>query len=148
VFSGHGHNFVKTMLRLAAEREELRVVADQHGRPTAAADLAEAMLGIAARIANGSPHWGTFHFANAGATSWHGFAQAIVEEQVPFTGKRPRVLPIATHEFPTPTRRPANSVLATTAIELAYGVSPRPWREALSLVVGELLGAPDRRAAL
>jgi dTDP-4-dehydrorhamnose reductase len=143
VFSAHGHNFVKTMLRLAAERPELRVVADQQGRPTAAADLADAVLLVASRVAEGKPRYGAFHFAGAGETTWHGFAQAIVDEQAQLTGKRPVVTPIATADYPTPAKRPANSVLATSAFTQAFGRTPRPWREGLREVVRELLvGAP------
>jgi len=141
VFSAHGQNFLKTMLRLAAEREELRVVADQHGRPTAASDLADAMLLVADRIRAGTPSFGVYHFADSGETTWHGFAQAIVDEQAPVTGKKPRVTPIATHEYPTPARRPANSVLATSAFEHAYGTVPRPWIDGLREAIGELLAA-------
>jgi dTDP-4-dehydrorhamnose reductase len=79
VFSAHGQNFLKTMLRLAAERDELRVVADQHGRPTAASDLADAMLSVASRIRASTASFGTYHFAGSGETTWHGFAQAIVD---------------------------------------------------------------------
>lgn len=138
VFSVHGQNFVKTMLRLAAERDELRVVADQQGRPTAASDLADAVLLVASRIQAGAPRFGTFHFAGGGDTTWHGFAQAIVDEQSAHTGKRPRVTPIATHEYPTPAKRPASSVLATGRFEQAFGLSPRPWRDGLREVVSEL----------
>ena len=94
VFSAHGANFVKTMLRLAAERDELRVVADQFGRPTPASDLAAAIWHVAARIQSGAPRFGTFHFAGAGETTWHAFAQAIIDEQARYTGKHPRVTPI------------------------------------------------------
>lgn len=139
VFSAHGSNFVKTMLRLAAERDELRVVADQYGRPTAASDLAVALWQVAARIQSGTPRFGTFHFAGAGETTWHGFAQAIVDEQARYTGKRPRVTPIATHEYPTPARRPQNSILSTNAFEQAFKLTPRPWPHGLSEVVSELL---------
>lgn len=138
VFSAHGNNFVKTMLRLARDREELRVVADQHGRPTAAADLAEAVVHVAERIRAGLGTWGTFHFANAGATTWHAFAQAVVDEQAPRTGRRPRVVPITTAEYPTPARRPANSVLDTSRFEREFGLRPRDFRPALSKVVDEL----------
>jgi dTDP-4-dehydrorhamnose reductase len=138
VFSAHGQNFLKTMLRLAREREELRVVADQHGRPTAASDLADAMLLVASRIQGGGPSFGTFHFAGTGDTTWHGFAQAIIDEQALVTGKKPRVTPIATHEYPTPAKRPANSVLATSAFERAYGVVPRSWLEGVREAVSEL----------
>jgi dTDP-4-dehydrorhamnose reductase len=141
VFSAHGQNFLKTMLRLAAERDELRVVADQHGRPTAASDLADAMLLVASRIRARTASFGTYHFAGSGETTWHGFAQAIVDEQAAVTGKKPRVTPIATHEYPTPARRPANSVLATSAFELAYGKAPRPWRDGAHEAIGELLTA-------
>jgi dTDP-4-dehydrorhamnose reductase len=141
VFSAHGQNFLKTMLRLAAEREELRVVADQHGRPTAASALADAVLLVASRIQGGTPTFGTFHFAGTGETTWHGFAQAIVEEQALVTAKKPRVTAIATHEYPTPAKRPANSVLATTAFEQAFGVVPRPWFEGVREAVRELTAA-------
>lgn len=139
VFSAHGANFVKTMLRLARERDELRVVDDQHGRPTAASDLADAVLG-AARTASQREAWGTFHFANAGACTWHGFASAIVDEQASATGRRPAVVPITSAEFPTPARRPVNSVLSTARFESAFGAQPRPWRDALREVVTELAG--------
>ena len=139
VFSAHGHNFAKTILRLASERDELRIVADQHGQPTAAADLADAVLLVAARIAGSTPRWGTFHFAGRDDTTWHGFAQAIVDEQAPFTGKAPRVVPITTEQYPTPARRPASSVLATSSFEQAFGCRPRPWRDGLREVVRELV---------
>ncbi len=139
VFSAHGSNFVKTMLRLATERDELRVVADQHGRPTAARDLAHAVWHIASRIQSGTPRFGTFHFAGAGETTWHGFAQAIVDEQARYTGRRPRVAPITTLEYPTPAKRPANSVLSTNAFEQAFKLAPRPWQHGLAEAVRELV---------
>ncbi|RYZ08860.1 MAG: dTDP-4-dehydrorhamnose reductase [Myxococcales bacterium] len=139
VFSAHGHNFLKTMLKLAAEREHLRVVADQIGRPTAAADLADAVLCVAGAAARGRAAWGTFHFAGGGATSWHGFASEIVAEQATITGKRPAVQAISTAEFPTPTRRPANSVLDTSRFEAAYELSPRSWKLGMQEAVAELL---------
>lgn len=145
LFSADGQNFVKTMLRLAAERPELRVVADQRGRPTFAGDLASAMLRIAASIAAGQePNWGTYHFAGTGETSWHGFASEICAAQASFTGKQPRVTPIPTSDYPTPARRPQNSVLATTLFEENFGFAPAPWREGLRAVVPELLRASAR----
>jgi dTDP-4-dehydrorhamnose reductase len=138
VFSAHGQNFLKTMLRLAAERDELRVVADQQGRPTAANDLADAMLLVASRIRAGAPSFGTYHFAGSGETTWHGFAQAHVDEQAPITGKKPRVTPITTQAYPTPAKRPANSVLATAAFEHAFGVVPRHWRDGVREAFSEL----------
>jgi len=139
VFSAHGQNFVKTMLRLARERDELRVIADQHGRPTAAADLADAMLRVAERVQTGSARFGTFHFAGTGSTSWHGFAEAIVAEQAAFTERRPRVTAIGTTDYPLPAKRPANSVLDTAEFARAFAHNPRSWREGLREVVQELL---------
>jgi dTDP-4-dehydrorhamnose reductase len=139
VFSAHGQNFVKTMLRLAGERPELRVVADQRGRPTSASDLADALWRVAEVIRSGREPWGTYHFANAGATTWHAFASAIVDEQAAVTGKQPPVVPITTAEYPTPARRPANSELDTTRFEATFSLTPRPFREPLREVVRDLL---------
>jgi dTDP-4-dehydrorhamnose reductase len=139
VYSAHGHNFVKTMLRLATERPVLRVVADQTGSPTGAADIAAAIGEIVRQIRAGNTKWGTYHFAGAGAVSWHGFAEAIFELAVPWRGPAPRVEAIATAEYPTPARRPANSVLDCSRIGEAFGIAPRPWRAALAEVVQELL---------
>lgn len=148
VVSAHGHNFVKTMLRLAAERERLRVVDDQRGSPTGAADLARALATIAVRLADDAqtarPGGGdTFHFANAGATSWAGFAREIFRQSALRGGPSAIVEPIATADYPTPARRPANSLLATDAIRAAYAIDPRPWREALGDILDELIGAPQ-----
>jgi dTDP-4-dehydrorhamnose reductase len=140
VYSAHGGNFVKTMLRLASERPSLRVVADQHGSPTAATDIAAAIVAIAAKIGAGEGRWGVFHFTGAGATTWHGFAEAIVA----LAGKTVPVEAITTAEFPTLARRPANSVLDCAKIAAAYGVTARPWREALAEIVAELF---DKSAA-
>jgi dTDP-4-dehydrorhamnose reductase len=142
VYGAHGHNFVKTMLRLAAERPRLRVVADQIGSPTAAADIAAAIVAVAARISAGSGVWGTFHLVNAGAVSWHGFAEAIFSLAAPWRGPSPEIAAITTAEYPTPARRPANSVLQCSRIAAAYGIVPRTWREALADVIAELY-APD-----
>jgi dTDP-4-dehydrorhamnose reductase len=145
VFSENGNNFVRTMLRLARERDELRVVCDQFGRPTSAVDLARAVLGVARIVLSGDnsadTKWGTYHFAGAGSTSWHGFAEAIVSEQAGRTGRRPRVTPITTAEYPTPARRPANSVLDTSRFERVFGIQPRPWQDELREVVHALVPA-------
>jgi dTDP-4-dehydrorhamnose reductase len=140
VYSAHGGNFVKTMLRLAGERPSLRVVADQHGSPTAAADIAAAIVAVAARIGAGEGRWGVFHFTGAGATTWHGFAEAIVA----LAGKNVPVTAITTAEYPTPARRPANSVLDCTKIAAAYGINGRPWRDALAEVIAELFDKSAR----
>lgn len=140
VFSAHGHNFVKTMLRLAAEREELRVVADQHGCPTAAADLAAAIMHSALYCLDRGEDapWGTYHVCGTGPTTWHGFAEAIVDGQAATTGKRPPVRPITTADFPTPASRPANSVMDTTRFTTTFGQPLRPWRDGLAEVLTEL----------
>lgn len=132
VFSHRGSNFVKTMLRLSAERDELRVVNDQIGRPTSSADLADALLATADGLLGNEARSGTYHFANACETSWFGFAQAIFEEAGAKHGARsPRLVPISTDEFPTPARRPAYSVLDTSSFSATFNVVPRPWRDAL-----------------
>lgn len=142
VFSAHGQNFVKTMLRLARERDELRVVADQYGRPTPAAELARAIWAVSAELAAGrDTAWGTYHVAGAGSTNWHAFAQAIVDEQAAVTARRPDVLAITTLDYPTPARRPQNSILDTTSFEATFGIELRPWRDGLRDVVRELLAA-------
>ena len=134
VYGPHGRNFVRTMLELAARQRQLRVVADQHGCPTAAGDLAEAALTVAERLHSGSGPRGTFHLAGGGSTSWHGFAQAVMELCLPPGAPVPEVLPIPTSEFPRPARRPAHSILDCGRIGRLYGIEPRPWREALAEV--------------
>ena len=142
VFSAHGHNFVKTMLRLSGERDELRVVADQHGNPTAAADIARAALRIAQRaVAEPDAAWGTFHFAGTPATTWHGFAEAVVAEARRHGEVRAeRVEPIPTSDYPTPARRPADARLDGTRLARVWGIEPPPWQPALARVVAEVLG--------
>jgi dTDP-4-dehydrorhamnose reductase len=141
VFGTHGTNFVKAMLRLGRERDRLRVVADQRGCPTAAAELAEAILGIAYQllIERRSNAWGTYHFAGRGATSWRDFAEAIFERAEPYWGRRPEVIPITTADYPTPARRPAASVLDCTRFDRTFALPRRPWIERLDTVVRQLL---------
>ena len=140
VFSQHGHNFVKTMLRLARERDTLRVVADQQGCPTYAGDIAATLLELASRIAGGREiPWGTYHYCGRPALSWHGFAQAIFDVARQHQALRVReVVPISTAEYPTPARRPANSVLDCARFTTSFGIQPRPWREGLTVTLQEL----------
>ena len=143
VVGTHGHNFVKTMLRLAAERDTVRVVSDQWGSPTGAADLAAALLSIACRLAEDpGAAQGTFHFNNCGETSWAGFAREIFRQSALRGGPSADVEPIRTDEFPTAAQRPANSLLSHAAIEDGYGIKPRPWQSALADILDELIGAP------
>jgi len=137
VFSAHGHNFVKTMLRVGAEREELGVVADQRGKPTAAAELARLILAV---LPGAEGQWGTYHLAQPEPTSWHGFAEAIFAE-AGAQGMQLRVRsvrPIASEEYPTPAKRPKNSVLDCAKFETTFGLPIRPWRESLKDVIREL----------
>lgn len=133
VVSSHGANFVKTMLRLGAERESLNVVADQIGGPTPAAAIAQALLTAARAMTQGAPG-GTHHFAGQPDTSWADFARAIMAEaNLPC-----RITDIPTSEYPTPAKRPLNSRLDCSAFTEAFGI-PRPdWRKGLSAIVKEL----------
>jgi dTDP-4-dehydrorhamnose reductase len=144
VFGAHGNNFVKTMLRLAETRDELRIVADQHGRPTDAADIARGLLAMAVRLQIKPPRapYGTFHFAGKRATTWFGFAEAIFEEAAKRGVRAPQLVPIATAEYPTPAKRPANSVLSCAKVESVYGVIPQPWLTGLTATLDRLVGAP------
>jgi dTDP-4-dehydrorhamnose reductase len=134
LYGRHGQSFVKTMLRLAREREVLRVVDDQRGCPTWSRDLAKALATICQRIMQGGnlEPWGTYHFCGAGQTTWHGFAQAIFEEALAFEPLKVReVVPIPTTAYPTPAQRPAYSVLDCAKIQSVFGIMSRPWRESL-----------------
>ena len=141
VVSAHGNNFIKTMLRVGATRDTLSVVDDQHGSPTAAADLAAVLATIAMRLADDpEAPTGTYHFSNAGAVTWAGFATEIFAQASARGGPSPVVVPISTAEYPTPATRPANSLLSHAAIERDYGIRPRPWQAALSDILDELIG--------
>jgi dTDP-4-dehydrorhamnose reductase len=133
VVSAHGANFVKTMLRLGAERETLNVVADQIGGPTPAAAIAQALLTAAKAMTQGA-RGGTHHFSGQPDTSWADFARAIMAEaNLPC-----RITDIPTSAYPTPAKRPLNSRLDCSAFTTAFGV-PRPdWREGLKVIVKEL----------
>jgi dTDP-4-dehydrorhamnose reductase len=139
LYGVHGNNFVKTMLRLGREREELRVVDDQHGCPTFAADLAEAILTIASLIERGENiSWGTYHCCGGGSTTWYGFALKIFEIAKGYdTLKLKKVIPITTSEYPTPAKRPVNSVMACSLLERNFLITPRAWEESLSRMITE-----------
>ncbi|GGH17304.1 NAD(P)-dependent oxidoreductase [Alsobacter metallidurans] len=146
VISPHRANFVKTMLRLAADRPSLRVVDDQWGTPTIASDLAAALARIALRLADDpAAPTGDFHFANEGGVTWRGLASEIMAQSAARGGPSVPVEAITTADFPTPARRPANSRLSTARIGAAFGVTPRPWQDALGDVMDILVG-PRRPA--
>jgi len=150
VFDGQGRNFVRTMLRLAAERPALRVVADQRTCPTAAADIAAAIATIGQRVAApeaAADSFGTFHFCGTPATTWHGFAEAILDTAARRGWPRPPVEAIATIDYPTPARRPARSMLDCGKIARVYRIAQPDWRPALDDAVAALTAAPAAREA-
>jgi len=134
VYSASGHNFLRTMLRLGAERDELAVVDDQRGSPTYAADIAWAVERIALALLRdaGTAQWGTYHLTNSGETTWFGFAQEIFRLSAAKGNPAPRVRPIASRDYPTPARRPAYSVLDGAKLERAFNVSLPPWRDGVA----------------
>ena len=134
VYGVHGHNFVKTMLRLGRDREQLSVVDDQKGCPTDAADLAEGILAIAQQIHKmQKAPWGVYHFCGKGQTTWHGFAKEIFRLARQYeTFKVEFVEPVPTSAYPTPARRPANSVLDCSKINRAFNIVPRAWEQSLA----------------
>lgn len=142
VYAATGKNFVNTMLRLGAERDDLRVVADQRGTPTPAGDIADALAAILAARRAGTAIRGTFHYTADGETTWHGLAEAVFERAARHWGRRPVVHPIATADYPTPAARPAYSVLDNAALDtaLARPVPRRSWRAALDAVLDVRLG--------
>lgn len=142
VFGPYRANFLKTMLRLAKERDVLKIVADQHGCPTATADLSEAIFAIDRLLAKGfaaTEPWGTYHFAGTGVTTWYGFARAIIEAQAPLSGRLPTVEPITTQDYPTPARRPANSELDSTLFAATFGYRAKDWQTRVHETVQTLI---------
>lgn len=140
VFGVTGSNFVKTVLRLARERDELQIVDDQTGCPTWAGDLADTIVMLADRFAlRGTLAWGTYHYCGTPQVTWYAFANAILE-RLPAALSRtpPRVTPIPTEGYPTPARRPIYSVLSCAKIEATFGIHPPPWGRGLDHVMSEL----------
>jgi dTDP-4-dehydrorhamnose reductase len=150
VFSPFGSNFVRTMLRLSAEKPEIRVVDDQHGNPTYALDLADVIRQIIDRLVAPSPDpecFGTFHAVNAGVTTWFGFAEAVLSGAERRRQHRAALQPIGTKDYPTRARRPAYSVLATDKLARIYGIRLRPWTASLADCLDRLLGPENGAAA-
>src|SRR5690606_5213963 len=137
LYSVYEKNFVKTMLRLMKEKEEIGVVDDQRGTPTNARDLAKAILNIIHNCHSGKSEWnpGIFHYSNAGITSWYGFAKAIKE----IANLSCEVKPITTAEYPTAAKRPAFSALDCSKIANVYGLELRNWEESLRECIEELI---------
>ncbi len=136
LYSSFGNNFVKTMIRLGLERDELKVVSDQVGTPTYAADLAEVLVDVISKTTMGEKDWkpGIYHYSNEGVCSWYDFAKAIHE----MYGVECNVYPISTEEYPTPAKRPSYSVLNKSKIKKFLGVDIPYWRDSLSLCIEEI----------
>jgi dTDP-4-dehydrorhamnose reductase len=143
VYSPFGANFVKTMLRLAADRDEVGVVSDQLGNPTSAIDIADAILAVSANLcASASPDLrGIFHMSGAGEASWADFAEEIFSISASAGGQAACVRRIATSEFPTSAKRPANSRLDCSKLLATHGIGLPDWRGSTSVVVARLLGS-------
>jgi dTDP-4-dehydrorhamnose reductase len=141
LYSPYRKNFVKTILRLAAERNNLRIVDDQRGSPTAASDLAQACLGIAMRCASDADHspYGIYHYAGAGDASWFEFAKSIIA-----MAKLPTsIVAITTKDYPTPAIRPADTRLDCTSVVRDFNLVLRPWRDALAVTIDRLFSKKD-----
>lgn len=144
VYAARGHNFVRTMLRLAAERQELKVIDDQHGAPTGADLLADVTAVVARRLQTDASVAGTYHCVAAGETSWHGFATFVIEwardHGLPVKVAADRILPVPTSEYPTPARRPHNSRLDTTKLRRTFGLVLPPWQAGVERMLVEITG--------
>jgi dTDP-4-dehydrorhamnose reductase len=143
VFGERGGNFLKTMLRLAAQRSELRVVADQVGVPTGAAQLADVTAQVMRELAEIDEHWGTYHLAAAGETSWHGYASHVITRararSMPLQATS--VVPIPASDYPTPAARPANSRLDCSKLMQTFGITLPDWRSGVDAVVDQVVDA-------
>jgi dTDP-4-dehydrorhamnose reductase len=131
LYSEHGNNFVKTMLKLGADRDELKVIADQVGTPTYAIDLAEAIFAI---IASGNKAYGTYHYSNEGVTSWYDFAKAIFD----LSDTSVKLVPIPTSEYPTKATRPAFSVMNKQKFKTTFNKDIPYWRDSLKRCITAL----------
>ena len=142
VYSPFGKNFVKTMLRLAADRDQISVVADQVGNPTSALDIADGVFTVLSNLAEGDDpaRRGIFHMTARGEASWADFANAIFRVSAAMAGPVARVRPIATADYPTPARRPANSRLDSSRIAAVHNVRLPDWQTSLNTVLDRLLG--------
>jgi dTDP-4-dehydrorhamnose reductase len=145
VYGVQGSNFVKTMLRLGRQRDLIRVVEDQYGCPTYAADLGDAILQIASQIReNREISWGTYHYCGRGVTTWHGLAQETFSLAQQYISLRVKTIEaIATAEYPTPAKRPLNSALDCSLVEMTFDIHPKPWRESLAQMIKMMFSVPS-----
>ena len=140
VYAAHGNNFVKTMLRIGRERQNLNVVNDQFGAPTFAGDIADAIFSIAKKVLGHDEleFWGTYHYTAKGRTTWKDFAEVIFEAASMWLPNKPYVEGIPSSQYPTAAKRPANSVLNCAKVDSKLGPPRRHWREGLDEVLDEL----------
>jgi dTDP-4-dehydrorhamnose reductase len=143
VYAARGHNFLRTMLRLARERTELRIVNDQVGAPTWARFIAEATAQVLRQVGDGhkaiADHAGIYNLTGTGAVSWYGFASAVFAEAKVRLGMiPPNLIPITTEQYPLPARRPANSRLDNSRLSATFGLAPPPWDKMLKLCMNEI----------
>ena len=141
VFGTQGNNFVKTMLRLGKERDELNVVADQYGGPSPAKDIAKTLITLVNQYKkNKSLDWGTYHYCGTEKTTWYDFAKEIFEQafEMGLLNKKVKVNPITTAEYPTPAKRPSNSMLNCLKLKTTFNIEMPNWRDALNQVLTEL----------
>ena len=141
VFGAQGNNFVKTMLRLGKDRDELNVVADQFGGPSPAKDIAETLIGLVEQYqSNKTLAWGTYHYCGESKASWYDFATEIFKQafELGLLDKKVKVKPITTAEYPTAAKRPSNSMLDCSKLKNTFGIEMPEWKEALKQVLIEL----------
>jgi dTDP-4-dehydrorhamnose reductase len=143
VYGAYGKNFLKTMLRVGAEREVLNVVCDQRGAPTSSHDIALALLKVASALVEGEESYGIYHMTAKGEASWADFAEAIFEASAARGGPAAKVEKIRTEDYPTPAERPQYSVLDSTRLKADYGVDLPQWQEPVASVVGRVLNEKD-----
>lgn len=147
IYGPHGRNFLRSVLKLAGERDELRMVGDQIGCPTATIDLAEAVLVVARKLASEAKVSGTFHFAGNGATNWFKFASEIVQRQAVFTGKTPKITEIKLSEYPAAAKGGLNCELDSSRFRNTFGYAASPWNFRVAEVVASVITAANRKAA-
>ena len=132
VYGPHGHNFLRTMLRLGQDREQLKIVDDQFGAPTSSSAIAEATRTIVDKVKLATPEYGVYHMTCAGETTWCRFAQEIFSQHQERNGEKvPQIIPIPSSEYPTPAARPPNSVLSNDKLHAHFGIALPDWRSAL-----------------
>ena len=147
VHSPFGNNFVKTMLRLASERDDVSVVDDQFGCPTYAPHLAETILEVAHQVLDeqyAQEPWGVYHAVGAGETSWYEFAREVFKQSVRFGGPNSKVHPISTADYPTPAKRPENSRLDCSALKNRFALALPDWRSGVEQCARRLLATPSK----